>query len=430
MKVFSLMNVLVCSFCLVSALSSPRQASEPGRRVRREIRDLTESERLALFEAMWEMRNLSTKEGQEKYGSAFRTWDYLVAKHAVAAEDPSGDQGHYGPCFITYHRALMLETENILLSINPEFKALPYWDLTLDAGHGGRYREGDDEYIFSDTYLGSYTGNEEMDYAVTDGAFAYWPVTKFDKKEYGLLQHIYSGSSTTGYNRRGSNELDSPYLTRFPKGTLSYTNYEMDETIEGTKEDNDICSSFDYVADIEHFVNCVDAEDVSNEVDGPPAGFYYKDGEKKTVRFIHSQAHLKIGSRSTLGVNGDFRDAATSINDPFFLFHHTNIDRLFMQWQMSALNADSDQDASDVMYGFPTHPPSKQETDLGFTVYDVCWEIDNTISPNFPFYENDLFGEGNDAHSTSGKGKTYTNRDILRFTGPGNSIYTYDTTMW
>ena len=35
-----------------------------------------------------------------------------------------------------------------------------------------------------------------------------------------------------------------------------------------------------------------------------------------------------------LGANGDFWDGATSPNDPVFWFHHPNVDRLFMEWQL------------------------------------------------------------------------------------------------
>ena len=41
-------------------------------------------------------------------------------------------QGHAGPCFMTFHRAWMLELENSLLSVAPALKALPYWDVTMD----------------------------------------------------------------------------------------------------------------------------------------------------------------------------------------------------------------------------------------------------------------------------------------------------------
>jgi len=41
-------------------------------------------------------------------------------------------QGHFKPCFVTFHRALILEFEESLLSVVPRLKALPYWDVALD----------------------------------------------------------------------------------------------------------------------------------------------------------------------------------------------------------------------------------------------------------------------------------------------------------
>ena len=40
-----------------------------------------------------------------------------------------------------------------------------------------------------------------------------------------------------------------------------------------------------------------------------------------------------------LGANGDFWDGCTSPNDPVFWFHHPNVDRLFMEWQLLHANA-------------------------------------------------------------------------------------------
>lgn len=49
----------------------------------------------------------------------------LLLRHAVSVNDPRGDQGHASSCFMTFHRAFLLELENSLLSVAPELKALP-----------------------------------------------------------------------------------------------------------------------------------------------------------------------------------------------------------------------------------------------------------------------------------------------------------------
>ncbi len=41
---------------------------------------------------------------------------------------------------MTFHRAFLLELELSLLTVAPELKALPYWDITLDnRGPTGKY---------------------------------------------------------------------------------------------------------------------------------------------------------------------------------------------------------------------------------------------------------------------------------------------------
>jgi hypothetical protein len=46
-------------------------------------------------------------------------------------------QGHAGSCFMTFHRAWLLEFELALLAVVPELRALPYWDITADSSQGG-----------------------------------------------------------------------------------------------------------------------------------------------------------------------------------------------------------------------------------------------------------------------------------------------------
>ncbi len=41
-------------------------------------------------------------------------------------------QAHFGPWFMTFHRAFNLEFENALLSVVPELLAMPYWEFADD----------------------------------------------------------------------------------------------------------------------------------------------------------------------------------------------------------------------------------------------------------------------------------------------------------
>lgn len=77
-------------------------------RVRREIRSLPEAERQAVFAALTVMKTTSQADGEARFGADFVNYDTFVVKHAHCATHPRCDQGHYGPAFTTYHRAINL----------------------------------------------------------------------------------------------------------------------------------------------------------------------------------------------------------------------------------------------------------------------------------------------------------------------------------
>ena len=108
-----------------------------------------------------------------------------------------------------------------------------------------------------------------------------------------------------------------------------------------------------------------------------------------------------------LGANGDFWDGCTSPNDPVFWFHHPNVDRLFMEWQLLHANAT----ATPLPHsGFPTagHCP-------GHTLGDVIADTDPFVGA--------LLGRDGLAASLP-----LTNADVLAATTPlGTAPYTYDT---
>jgi hypothetical protein len=105
-----------------------------------------------------------------------------------------------------------------------------------------------------------------------------------------------------------------------------------------------------------------------------------------------------------LGACGDPWDSASSANDPSFLFHHVNVDRLFMEWQLRwKFSASSNLPYS----GFPEHGMCH-----GHNLHDVTSDRD-------PYYGSILFG------SDAGR---LTNADILAATVPNdNQLYTYDS---
>ena len=177
-----------------------------NKRVRREIRDLSQREWNAVVAAMWIMKNTSDAAGRAKYGVFFVSYDTMVAKHISAALDPAGDQAHFGPVLGIFHRAWLLELENSLLAIDHEIEALPYWDYRRDVPP----LQGKFKSIFGKDYMGSYVG-QGADFAVLDGKFAKWKISTDSashgghnwKNAFGLLRNPISPNKSPYVTRRG-----------------------------------------------------------------------------------------------------------------------------------------------------------------------------------------------------------------------------------
>ena len=184
--------------------------SPENQRLRKEIRSMSAEEWDGFVRAVWAMKNMNQAEGEAAYGPAFRSADYITAKHAVSSDDARGDQGHSSAAFLTWHDALMLEYEMSILAIAPEVGGLPYWDITVA-----------EPSIFTDEYMGSSPGTGEG-FAVVDGRFAELPITSnFDIADW---EPLFSGTSFTyfkgtdaGILRGPTNPNASPFLTRLFK---------------------------------------------------------------------------------------------------------------------------------------------------------------------------------------------------------------------
>lgn len=134
------------------------------------------------------MKNLTTEEGRNQYGKLFWNADDIVMLHACSLKDTRCDQGHYGPHFMTFHRAFLLRYENSMLAVDPSIGAMPYWDYSKDTQTGECFEE--ECYIFSDNYFGSLSGNAAKNHAVTDGLFAYWPVVEWTSERFGSESNL------------------------------------------------------------------------------------------------------------------------------------------------------------------------------------------------------------------------------------------------
>mmetsp|Transcript_33192 Transcript_33192/g.80043 ORF Transcript_33192/g.80043 Transcript_33192/m.80043 type:complete len:630 (-) Transcript_33192:268-2157(-) len=346
-----------------------------SQRVRREMRSLTDDEWTNVTTAMWIMKNTSQADGVAAYGPSFRTYDYFVVKHLVAMLDLRGDQAHFGPMFMTWHSAFILEFENALLSVNPEILALPYWDTTKT-----------EPSVFTDKYFGSAPGTGPNG-EVIDGAFKNWPIkSNFSIDDYQnaageAINTTYTGS-TTGMLRGPDATRTETVVLRF--GTSSYT-YDPNDFWK--------CANLD--AFWYDWYECVEQ--------GTAGGLGVVSGS------LHSGPHGQVGGKSG-DDSGDFEDVASSPNDAIFFFHHADVDRNAYWW----MHVNSDKRAT--AYGYPTEAATGIGAYSGMTYYGQ--HLMDTMSDAWGFSAQDLgFSDSSDLQ---------TNADVLCQLSPTTAVYTYD----
>jgi len=141
-------------------------------RVRRELRSLSAKAREAFFDAVRLMRKVDDATGGGEFGPAYRSYDYLLLKHAMASMHRCIDQGHLAANQIIFHRALLLEFELSVLAVvekrSPDsgLEALPYWDWRIDLEAAGDLTHSSLWH-----YWGSPFGDPKNDYCIIDPFF-------------------------------------------------------------------------------------------------------------------------------------------------------------------------------------------------------------------------------------------------------------------
>jgi hypothetical protein len=432
-----------------------------GVRVRREIRTLTDKQRDDVFAALNIMKSVSQEEGEILYGSHFLNYDRMVLKHMRAALHPRCDMGHNGPAFLTFHRALELAIENSLISVDPSIEGLPYWGYNKDFA-SGKPRESE---VWKDHFFGSTYGDAENENMIQDGFGKDWEINAnarelFAKYPVDARSIDQSADVVNSFNfLRGPTNLQSaPRVTR-SSTTCGVPNEELDGIV--TKKNFSIClSTPPENSGVMPFFECIDAG-----MEGPHS-FYHPwlggawGGDADASICAEKQRglslsdvitgcmkcpeHCTAGEECTchrdeevctqtnlsgscvhwpmqpdgdcmtcdnckdgiLGAVGDAWDTASSPNDPSFVFHHVNVDRLWMEWQQRWAGISSS--------GYPYSGFPSTGMCLGHNLADVISERD-------PFEGFLLLQNHSDV---------ITNAKLLEATVPNeNVLYTYDTLL-
>jgi len=338
---------------------------------------------LKVISAMHSMKWIDDDVGQSIYGSSFRTYDSFVLQHAVAEQDPRGDQAHLGTHFVVWHTLFLLQFEESLLAIDSSIGAMPYWDMT--EGFDGIFGSGD-------TDLGSIRGTDSMS-AVVDGAFSNWTVRTLDDAFLDLYpgRANVNGSFGTyeGEEVLRTSTAPTKGILRFPSCT------------DVTPLDNYTWDSYDLCASQTQFLEFYWCLEQVSGGSHEPIHFYVGSANSTELGFYCTDF---APPRLSETVQGDFIDKMTSVNDPLFFFHHNFV---VMQWhefmQRSASGLASYWDF-----------PAANATLEGSMLLDV-------ISDAWPFSGSSVF-----VNTSGAPTGALTFADAICWLTPDAAPYTYD----
>nr|AAM18867.1 unknown [Branchiostoma floridae] len=359
--------------------------------VRRNIRDISTKERAKFRRYMDRAKNtvsdfvfaLEFKEnikGSHDFAN-ISVYDYFVAVHYYASretlppsstgicveeKDCSLDFAHEGAGFPTWHRAFLLEAERALQEVNgdPDW-TLPYWDWGAAEQH-----QCD---ICTNEYVGA---NDEHGNLGTESIFAAWrTICEHQVPFYNATHTNHTKpcdvTKPTGRLKRNPGHQDpnrfGPSMTRLPLAT------EVDFALRFPVFDTPPYSRTSNC----NFRNLLEgfADTSTGKYRGDRT---HEDGTLVPgAHTLHNHVHLYLNGTMSTGV-------ITAANDPIFLLHHSNVDRLFETWIRRHGTADSAQPERGAPPGHNRHeymvpffPPYshadmfKPSTELGYDYQEL-----------------------------------------------------------
>jgi tyrosinase len=295
------------------ASSVASDASEPAPRVRKSVQALTADERREFIDAV-----LLLKTTPSPFDGSLNYYDQFVAWHLTLSlcqrTDPTMkhmQRAHFGPMFLPWHREFVLLFENALRQLSGKDIAVPYWDWTDPASVAS---------VFADDFMGG-NGDPDEDFAVTTGPFRKGAWT-LNVQPVGLE---WSSSATTYITRRmgAPGELPTTDDVAFALAAPLYDVPPYDPSSDPTMSFRNALEGWRPPLDFIH--GC-----------GPDGVMV---GQPLPVRDLelHNAVHAWVGGvllpNAGTSYVGTMLTPPTSVNDPVFFLHHSNIDRIWAQWQ-------------------------------------------------------------------------------------------------
>ena len=316
-------------------------------------------------------------------------YDSLVRIHQLAviqSRKQGWGVGHKCPSLLTFHRKLVLLLEDALCTVMDKVVPVPYWDWTNPASVAK---------VFNEDFMGDQIGDESDNYAVTSGPFK--------KGEYELnLITVPDGDGDY------LNFCPFHFLTRGPnKGNSKLPEFMGSLTLPTAQEVTDAlaCTAYDnspynpLVARKDSFRNYLGgwgldsgAPTLHNVVHSWTGGAW----ESSSYRFYPKEVKI-AATDCTPAIDipagwqsapryyvGTMQALQTSANDPVFWIHHSNVDRIWAQWQAlkghagaagyvpdGAANLKAGWGLKDDIPPFAAHAGIKEMDKNGFTNEDM-----------------------------------------------------------
>eukprot|EP00903_Cladosiphon_okamuranus_P013777 g12823.t1 len=281
------------------------EASVMVKYVRREIRQLTEKDRVAFFDAMEKLYRLPTSEGNSVYGNEYKGIDFFVQMHLDGAGIEDCDHWHDDAGIMTHHVGYTLLFEQALQVVDPSV-SIPYWEYTIENANG--LTDYGDSEIFQDDWFGEASPNNEF-HTVDRGRWAYTPVMQdawdFVHNPYGLLRTPWNTDPT-------------PYVTRHNKTNA------MDLTNVVTCGQYQSCFNKDTLAGMNNCLNGGTHGPVHIKVGGEwndpeeelAISLGYADEVPLMSKFLWRKGFLRMPTTCSVAVDGDGDDSTCRASCP------------------------------------------------------------------------------------------------------------------
>ena len=334
-------NTQICARDSTCPTACEKDAVQQGR-VRRALHTLSEEEWARVVRAMRVMTEISTADGVDVYGAAYRDYSFHVTWHVLSAyandvvDDAYTDVTGGGPQQPAWHALQLLMFEDALLAVDPSIGGIPYVDWrAMDADAYDRYfgaADGTRIADFSAETAGWGSANRDL-FVVDHGPFALWPVPRFEWHEWlaeqpDEVRALLSTADAWWDNYTAPLAWDAGLeQLRLPPpadaGEWGFFPYLLRGHI-GDDFAGRVGSQEAWAAAVEY---CTSTEiGLHNEMEACVEGRLVTQQTGGTAHTfdMHLKTHVAFG--------GDMQDTRASAYEPFFWFHHAGIDWVRRTW--------------------------------------------------------------------------------------------------